>query len=110
MFVDRIKDFIVIYGPDCRKRHYHRQTKDKITEFCLQLEIYHRGKWHGFIRYDTAHGFSHRDVIHSDGKIEKIPLGIADYNEALTFAQIDIETNWRRYRDRFFKEARDENE
>lgn len=97
------------YAPDCRKRHYHRQSKGRIIEFCLQLEILYKRKWCGFIRYDTAHGISHRDVIHSNGCIDKVPLGIADYNEALSFAQIDIDTNWHLYRKRFFGEVSNEN-
>lgn len=103
--MERTKDFVVIYAPDCRRRHFHRQAKGKIKDFCLQFEILYKERWYGFIRYDTAHGFAHRDVIHVDGRIEKIPLGISDYNEALTLAQIDIDTNWRMYRQRFFKEV-----
>ena len=72
------------------------------------MEIFHKGKWHDFISYDTAHGFSHRDVIHIDKQIEKVALGVVDYNEALTFAQLDIDTNWRLYRERFFKEVNNE--
>ena len=106
--MERIKDFIVIYALDCRRRHSHIQARGRITKFSLQLEIFHRGKWRGYIRYDTTHGFSHRDVIHIDGEIEKVALGIADYNEALTFAQTDIDTNWRLNRERFFKEVGNE--
>jgi len=69
------------------------------------LEIYLENKWHPAIRYDTAHGFTHKDILHRDGKTTKGPLFINDYNEALTFAETDIKANWQIYRDRFFKEV-----
>lgn len=99
------KEFIVPYAIDCRKRHRHRQSKGKILEFCVQLEIKSEEVWHVVVRYDTSHGYTHQDFIHVNGKKEKIPLGISDYNEALTFAQIDLDKNWHIYREHFYKEV-----
>jgi len=61
------------------------------------------GKWHPVIRYDTAHGFAHRDTMHPDGSVDKVSLLYWDYNEALTFAQYDIKSNWEWYRQRYKK-------
>lgn len=74
-------------------------------EFSTQLEVKIKDKWHVAVRYDTSHGFSHKDILHADGNREKVPLGISDYNEALTFAQIDLDTNWQSHAKRFNKEA-----
>ncbi len=53
------------------------------------------------VRYDTAHGYAHKDLLNPDGTREKILIGITDFNEALTFADKDIDENWPRYKDRF---------
>jgi hypothetical protein len=54
-------------------------------------------------RYDTAHGYAHKDLINPDGTKEKIFIGIADFNEALTLADKDINENWERYKERFLR-------
>jgi len=71
----------------------------------VQLEIKHQNKWCVCIRYDTSHDFAHRDIIHADGRKEKFSLGILNYNEALTFAQIDLDKNWQTYLQNFLKEV-----
>jgi hypothetical protein len=97
-------EFTLLFDHNCRIRHFHRLSKNKIIEFCLQLEIYFEDKWYPIIRYDTAHGFTHKDILHKDGRIDKEPLFVNDYNEALTFAETDIKANWQIYRDQFLKE------
>ena len=100
-----IKEFIVFYAADCRIRHCLKKSSGKILEFCVQLEINYKGHWTAIVRYDTAHGFAHRDIIHANGRQEKFPLGLLTYNEALTFAQTDLDKNWRFYHQNFLKEA-----
>jgi hypothetical protein len=84
----------------------HKTVRGKVVEFSVQLEIRQQNKWRACIRYDTSHGFAHCDVIHVDGRKEKISLGTLDYNEALTFAQIDLDKNWQTHLQNFFKEAK----
>lgn len=36
-----------------------------------------------------------------NGIKSKTPLFISDYNEALTFAESDIRSNWKMYKERF---------
>ncbi|MDZ4340837.1 MAG: hypothetical protein U1E51_00165 [Candidatus Binatia bacterium] len=55
------------------------------------------------VRYDTAHGFSHRDQYDSGGKAIKTPLFVLNFNLALTFAEADLKANWNIYRERFLK-------
>lgn len=69
--------------------------------FSVQYEILYQGTWLPVVRYDTAHGYAHKDLIKPDGTQEKIFLGSADFNEALTLADKDIDENWARYRERF---------
>lgn len=75
-----------------------------MTEFMVQLEINLKEKWKPVIRYDTVHGFAHRDILKADGRTEKTPLPIGDFNSALTFAEMDLRANWELYRERFLKE------
>ncbi len=57
-------------------------------------------------RYDTAHGFSHKDIIRQDGSISKQPLFFETYNLTFTFATLDLKANWKQYRKDFEKEIK----
>ncbi len=74
--------------------------------FAVQYEAFLRNEWHHVIRFDTAHGFAHRDRMYPNGEVKKVPLPYWDYNEALTFAERDIKSNWETYREQFEKEMR----
>ena len=101
-------EYIIPLTDDTQLRHLHTHWKNNVTSFAVQLEIYIKDKWQAIVRYDTAHGFSHRDIIHSDGSKDKTPLSISDFKEALTFSDKDLKTNWRIYREQFLKEAGNE--
>lgn len=99
-------EFVISYDFDSRIRHYHVTVGGKVTDFVLQQELLIEGKWHPVIRYDTSHGYAHRDVLHPDGLLNKTPLYVYDYNEALTYAEADIKSNWELYRERYLREMR----
>lgn len=75
--------------------------RDRVLRFVVQLECRFNSDWLAVVRYDTAHGFAHRDLLHPSGKAEKKELSAQDYNQALTFAIRDIDLNWENYRQRF---------
>ena len=81
---------------NARKRHYHEATKGKVTDFVVQLEVFHRGQWKGVVRYDSAHGVAHRDRYYLDGTKAKAELDLK-FGEALVFADEDIKENWKIY-------------
>jgi len=89
----------------CRIRHAHWQLKGRVVRFVVQLELSLEGQWHAVRRYDTAHGLSHCDLLHPDGRTDKVPLAFRDYNEALTFAETDLRTHWAVYIRRYAEEA-----
>jgi hypothetical protein len=97
------KTYIFMLTDEDRKRHEHIIEKGKIVEFAVQYEIYHKNKWMPVVRYDTAHGYAHKDLLNPDGTQEKIFIGVADFNDALTVADRDIDENWVRYRERFLR-------
>jgi len=86
--------------------HYHLRFKGQIIEFSVQYETLIDRKWLPVVRYDTAHGFAHRDLINIKGQKHKTPLFITDKNDALTFAGNDIKDNWQIYKERFLEEAK----
>ena len=81
------------------------KTAGRIVEFVVQYEALVAGTWHAVVRYDTAHGFVHRDELFPDGRRLKMPLPFANRNLAFTFASLELRARWREYRARFEKEA-----
>jgi len=77
-----------------------------VVEFLVQMELLINDEWHPVIRYDVTHGLAHRDVLHPDSSTTKTPLFVKDYNEALTFAEADIKSNWELYRERYLREVK----
>ena len=102
----RTTSFTYFVGDDCRVRHLHHRRRGIVLSFVVQLEVHHprRDVWLPVVRYDTAHGFAHRDRLHPDGRIEKTPLPIDDYAQALNYAEADIQEHWESYRHRFLEE------
>jgi hypothetical protein len=49
------------------------------------------------IRYDTSHGFAHKDIIHYNGEVDKQPLYFQSFNMTFTFAIQDLKASWKWY-------------
>jgi hypothetical protein len=76
--------------PEDRYRHTHRRFKGDVLDFVIQYETRFKDEWFPVIRYDAGHGFAHRDLLKRKGNKKKTPMFTYDYNEALTFAEYDI--------------------
>jgi hypothetical protein len=73
-----------------------------IVSFVVQLECNLEAQaWTPIIRYDTAHGFAHRDKMHPYRDTEKTEIHVRNFKEGLTFSITDLENNWRYYRRRY---------
>jgi hypothetical protein len=94
-------EYIIRIGPNDRYRHLHIKEKRKIIYFRVQYETKINNGWHAVVRYDTAHGFAHRDLMNISGAVDKTPLFNQDYNDALSFAEKDLKTNWEYYKKRY---------
>ncbi len=101
------KTYIFMLSDKDRKRHEHLKDKGKVLEFVVQYEILLGNKWMPVVRYDTAHGYAHKDLINPDGSKEKIFMGVVNLNEALTLADKDINENWERYKDRYLRRIKE---
>lgn len=102
MFKKQI-EYKIRLGPDDRYRHLHIKERGKIIFFRVQYETKINDIWYPVVRYDTAHGFAHRDLLNIKGRVIKTPLFKQDYNDALTFAESDLKTNWEYYKKRFLE-------
>lgn len=94
-------EFTIRLAPNDRYRHLHIRQRGSIVFFRLQYETWFEGKWRAVVRYDTAHGFAHRDLLDISGNVEKTPLFNQDFKDALTFAENDLRTNWPYYKEHF---------
>ncbi len=96
------REYILPLSSGVRKRHYHELDKGQVVAFMVQLEVYCEGTWRQVLRYDSAHGFSHIDRYNFAGEQTKESLELA-FDEALSLADVDINENWEKYRDRYLK-------
>jgi len=78
--------------------------KGIVISLLVQYETYLENQWYAIVRYDTAHGFPHRDVMHPNGDQEKFPLAFPDLKTALQYAEQDIKDRWQWYKERYIKE------
>jgi hypothetical protein len=51
--------------------------------------------------------YAHKDLIKPDGTKEKIFMGVANLNEALTLADKDINENWNRYKEMYLRRIKE---
>lgn len=73
-----------------------------VVSFAVQYEITIGGRTAPVVRYDSAHGQPHRDVLDPLGHtISKDWLPHWDMGEALDHALADLRANWRDYRAEF---------
>jgi len=94
-------EYVIRIGSSDRYRHLHIKERSKIIFFRIQYETKINDKWYPVVRYDTTHGFAHRDLMSLEGSLEKTPLFNQNYNDALTFAESDLKCNWKYYKMRF---------
>lgn len=102
----RETEFVKWLTSTSRIRHHHIQLKNQVIEFVIQLETKVKDKWYPIIRFDTKHGFAHKDIIHYYGSIEKSNLGMSNYNIAMTFAEQDLKSNLGKYIELFLEEVK----
>lgn len=80
-----------------RLRVYAEKERGEILEFVVQYESLISANWEPIVKYDTAHGFAHKDMMKPNGKSLKQPIFFETYNLAFTYATLDLNANWREY-------------
>ena len=81
------------------------KSAGRVIEFVVQIEVKVNDAYLPVVRWDTAHGFAHRDHLDWDGATHhwdrmRHP---DDFAASLTEAIDDAETNWERCRSDFFR-------
>ena len=104
------KSFLVLLGESVldRYRLVCRVDKGRVTIFLVQYEALIDGEWRAIVRYDAAHGFPHRDLLHPNRPEDKTEFPNRSNAEVLTLGQEDIKRNWRMYREHYEQELKDE--
>jgi len=103
------REFLIYLDPEtrlCRYRHHHVSNGKEIIEYRIQLEILVAEEWYPVVRYDTAHGKPHRDILHPNGTQTKDWFEGYAVTDVLTIGQKDIMENWLTYRKSFIKEMK----
>ena len=102
------KDYLIYLTSERidRFRHLHSLERGQITRFCVQYEAFIDGEWQAIVRYDTAHGRPHKDLLHPDGRQDKQEYRGYSPEEVLTLGERDIKANWKHYRAAYKQEKR----
>ena len=102
------KEFFIYLGNRLKDRIRLRFQTDKgeVIDLVLQYEAMINDKWFPIVRYDCAHGFFHRDLLHPNGDKEKKALDVPNLKFAFTFARQDIEDKWEWYKEQYLKKLK----
>lgn len=102
------KEYIHYLSPERedRFRYYHQLERGQIVRFCIQYEALIGGAWQAVVRYDTAHGRPHKDLVHPDGTEDKQEFYGYSGEEVLILGERDIKANWQQYRAAYEQEMR----
>jgi len=102
------KEFLIYLGHQLNDRLRVRFTKEtgEIIDLVIQYEAMIDGKWVSIVRYDCAHGFFHRDLLHPNGDKEKKVIDAPDLKYAFAFARQDLEDKWEWYKQQFIKKIK----
>jgi hypothetical protein len=102
------KEFLVYLSPECEDslRHSHTMQRGRLVRFCIQYEAWVGDKWTPIVRYDTAHGRPHRDLLHPDGTQTKEEFRGYSAEDVMMLGERDIKSNWRKYREAYEEGAR----
>lgn len=79
-------------------------VRGRVLSFVVQYEATVNDMRVPIVRFGTAHGRPHRDQMFLNGRQEKLWLPEElSYNQAMRIAENDIESNWKRYREAFYR-------
>ena len=92
------KEWVVWLNEACRIEAEKHTSGGRVTGFRVVLLAEIGGETHCVTRFDTAHGFAHRDVLSFGGQlISKKIMSEQDFNLAFEAAYFDIVRNHEHY-------------
>ncbi len=97
----RREDFVMALTQDDEILVHLEREGGPVIEFSVQYRARIQGEWWPIVRFDTAHGYAHKDISRPDGSQETQDLKLDDYGVALTHALRDVKMRWEFYRKRY---------
>ena len=94
-------NYLRYFSETDRLRVYFATTAGVVQTLLVQYETPIEEEWRPVVRYDTAHGFFHMDLVKPNGEAEKSILSFTNLGESLTFAIDQIGSRWEEYRRRY---------
>ncbi|KPV64615.1 MAG: hypothetical protein AOA66_0048 [Candidatus Bathyarchaeota archaeon BA2] len=92
------KAFFIYLSLETRIRVRIARERRNVVDFVVQLEVEAKhGEWKAVVRYNYAHGFPHRDLIHANGTEEKETIPIKDLDKVVVYAINDLKQKWEVY-------------
>jgi hypothetical protein len=81
-----------------------RVERGTVVRFTVQYEAVIEGKVYPVVRYDSAHGTPHRDLLNWSGRVEeKLWLPARSFGAVATEAVATIKSEWRSLRAAFLE-------
>ena len=78
--------------------------RGEVLRYVVQYETVVEGKIYPVVRYDSAHGYPHRDLLDWNGNVvERIWLAPVDYGAAATEAIAALDRDWPQPREAFLR-------
>ena len=83
---------------------YFVTSSGLIVNFVVKLILLLDETYHEVVRYDNAHNCPHKDVLGTNGKVEKkVWFELLDNKQGLNLAIKDLKDNYQLYVERFRK-------
>ena len=100
------KEFFQWLSGTDRIRTRFEAARGKVSMLVVQYEALVGDNWEPVVRYDTAHGYLHKDIYYPrgpEGGARKERVTVADLNQGLTEAIDDLEKHWENYKKRLHR-------
>jgi hypothetical protein len=98
------KYYKIELGNNAEIHVYFETLNGIIVNFVVKLILMQDGGYREIIRFDSAHGCPHKDVIDEDGHvIRKVWFEFIDNNDGLNLAVKDLKDNFDIYIERYLK-------
>lgn len=95
------KEWIVFFG-EFQLLVRRRTELGEVISFAVVLLYLHKGHWIDISRYDTAHGYPHRDVLGlREGLRGKLRVSRLSTKQAFRYALRDLKENAENYLEDF---------